>query len=140
MSVPDSFMTSRLISRRSYNPGETLRKYVQVFTNVSKTLVQKLDGVMAGNLVARKQVAKIDEDIIGLNPAWRKALVRFLMPIAWPEISTLTENNKRKKRLQELTQELINITSASGAYFNEASPEERTGSIHSLGVSTSDCF
>lgn len=50
-TVPDGFMTSRLIPRRTYNPGETLRKYVQVFTNVSKTLVQEHDGVMAGNLL-----------------------------------------------------------------------------------------
>jgi hypothetical protein len=52
-----------------------------------------------------------------------EGLVHFLMPIAWPEGSTLSENT-RKKRLQELTQKLINLTSSSGAYFNEASPEE----------------
>lgn len=65
--------------------------------------------------------------------------MHFLMPIAWPEGSTLSENT-RKKRLQELTQKLINLTSSSGAYFNEAFPEGQNGSIHSLRITTSDCF
>ncbi|GAB5590129.1 hypothetical protein Unana1_05029 [Umbelopsis nana] len=123
-TVPDGFLTSRLIPRSNFSPGESLAKYTQVFTNVSKTLMQELGGVMAGNLVAGGQVAKIDPESVGVNPAWRTALVHLIIPIAWPENSTLVDKQWKKKRLQELTQRLIDMTPDSGAYLNEASPEE----------------
>ncbi|GAB5586744.1 hypothetical protein Unana1_01644 [Umbelopsis nana] len=104
-TVPDGFLTSRLIPRSNFSPGESLAKYTQVFTKVSKTLMQELGGP--------RSESRLENGTRKLDYSYRLAR-KF----------NSYRQTVEKKRLQELTQRLIDMTPESGAYLNEASPEE----------------
>ncbi|KAG8946326.1 hypothetical protein FRC03_001424 [Tulasnella sp. 419] len=79
------------------------------------------------NVVAGGAVSKVDPDSVALNPAWRNgALASANVGYgAWPDSANATEILWRQQQTTALSERLGDIIGpGSGAYFNEADPNE----------------
>ncbi|TFK57070.1 FAD-binding domain-containing protein [Heliocybe sulcata] len=75
-------------------------------------------------LVAGGAVSKVDPEATGLNPAWRTALAELVTAVEWPEGSTIADINDQHTALTQKVSVLEGLAPGSGAYLNEASPDE----------------
>ncbi|KAH7930955.1 FAD-binding domain-containing protein [Leucogyrophana mollusca] len=80
----------------------------------------ELDGV-AFNFVGGGQMAKINPDSVGVNPAWRRTLVHITFGTGWQDGSTVEEIQQNIGALKAKIKRIRDLTPFSGAYFNEAS-------------------
>lgn len=71
------------------------------------------------SLVAGGKVSEIDPDSVGVNPAWRKAVVHAAFGVSWPEGTSSQEIQKMVANITQVESQLRELTPASGAYFNE---------------------
>ncbi|KAH7907437.1 hypothetical protein BJ138DRAFT_1160149 [Hygrophoropsis aurantiaca] len=73
------------------------------------------------NFVAGGEVSKINPDSVGVNPAWRKAIIHATFGFNWPFGATSQEIDALVTQLKAEESALHDLTPQSGAYFNEAS-------------------
>jgi hypothetical protein len=71
------------------------------------------------SLVAGGTVSKVNPELTGLNPAWRKALTHVVWGTGWDEGAPVSEINKLRAVLAESLQNFTDLTGSS-AYYNEA--------------------
>ncbi|KAI5994875.1 hypothetical protein EDC04DRAFT_2613108 [Pisolithus marmoratus] len=102
-------ITSRLLSR------DTL---VNQYADVAEVLYDCQAGL---NMVGGGKVSQIDPDSVGLNPAWRNAIVETVCGVSWADGTTAAEIAGQIDRLKVWIKEMYALTPQAGAYFNEAS-------------------
>ena len=71
------------------------------------------------SLVTGGQVARVDPDATGLNPAWRNSMVYVGIGTSWDDGATLAEIDAARQLLIQDMKTLEGIAPESGAYFNE---------------------
>jgi len=101
-------------------------------------------------------VSEIDPDSVGVNPAWRKAVVHAAFGVSWPEGTSSRKIQEMVADVKQVDSQLRELTPSSGAYFNEVQYDffwhhhsrpyyslvcrhrygRRTGSIHFLATTT----
>jgi len=64
-------------------------------------------------------VSKIDPDSVGVNPAWRKAVVHAAFGVSWPEGTSSRKIPEMVADVKQVESQLRELTPSSGAYFNE---------------------
>jgi hypothetical protein len=62
---------------------------------------------------------------MGVNPAWRTALVHFISILTWPEGTSSSEIRKIQDTQRQHLEALSDLDKNAGAYLNEASLYER---------------
>jgi hypothetical protein len=71
------------------------------------------------SFVAGGKVSEIDPDSVGVNPAWRKAVLHATFGVSWPEGTSSQEIQEMVASGTQVESRLRELTPASGAYFNE---------------------
>ncbi|RDX55832.1 FAD-binding domain-containing protein, partial [Lentinus brumalis] len=87
--------------------------------HVAETLLP-LTGLVMG-LYAGGAVAQVDPDTMGLNPAWRNALLHTIFATGWVEGTPVNVIDGLIDQLRQNMTSLRSLAPDSGAYFNEAS-------------------
>jgi hypothetical protein len=70
------------------------------------------------SFVAGGAVSKADPDSVGVNPAWRKAIVHITADAVWEEGQPLSDIRNAQQKVRDILNELDKV--GDGAYFNEA--------------------
>ncbi|KAH7909424.1 hypothetical protein BJ138DRAFT_1155354 [Hygrophoropsis aurantiaca] len=96
-------------------PRDTLANHSKELTEIV------LPNGLTWNSVAGGQVSKIDPDSVGVNPAWRKAVLHITFGVGWDFGATAQAINAQIEILKAEEKKLHDLTPKSGAYFNEAS-------------------
>lgn len=116
-----ALLASRLIPLESFNRYDELGS---LLVDISSEL-DVAGGTMVGHLVAGGEVNKKDPDSVGVNPAWRKALMHIVLSNAKFSPNATAKHRKAVgERLTKLNSKLIDFTPGSGAYMNEADIDE----------------
>ncbi|KIJ63201.1 hypothetical protein HYDPIDRAFT_93112 [Hydnomerulius pinastri MD-312] len=102
-------MASRLLSRDTLENG---------YQDISKVF---FDCGASWNLVAGGKVSEIDPDSVGLNPAWRDAIIEALCVVQWPDGTPSQEIHEKVDEVKSLIKAIHDATPNDSAYFNEAS-------------------
>ncbi|KIJ61684.1 hypothetical protein HYDPIDRAFT_115467 [Hydnomerulius pinastri MD-312] len=89
------------------------------YQNVSDVLFNL--GSYSWNAVAGGKVSEIDPDSVGLNPAWRKALLHVTFGQTWPEGAAADDIDSAIDLIKQGLKSVHKLAPDSGAYFNEAS-------------------
>jgi len=92
-------------------------------TELTKALLEVIPDV-SWNSVAGGKVAEADPDSVGLNPAWRKALVSINWGATWDDGTDAQEITSLLNTVKEQEASIRALMPDSGCYFNEASPFE----------------
>ncbi|KAF7791875.1 hypothetical protein EIP86_002899 [Pleurotus ostreatoroseus] len=79
---------------------------------------------LTSRLIAGGAVAKPDPNSTGLNPAWRKALVLYILWTAWDEGASSSVIEQQRDTLKRYTSVLNDLVPHAGTYLNEASLHE----------------
>ena len=87
---------------------------------------------MIYSLVGGGAVAKADPSSVGVNPAWRKALLHVIYGVFWPEGASSSSIAQGRAQLKNYTEVLNQLAPSSGAYFNEVTiyPRQSRSEIH----------
>ncbi|KAH7921690.1 FAD-binding domain-containing protein [Leucogyrophana mollusca] len=96
-------------------PRETLENQSKELSDILFT------NQLTWNFVAGGEVSKIDPNSVGVNPAWRKAIIHVIFGFNWPFGATSEEIDGLVEVLKAEEKALHDLTPESGAYFNEAS-------------------
>lgn len=75
----------------------------------------------SGSLVAGGAVASADPSSVGLNPAWRKALMHTVVGAVWDEGATIATITQQRDAVKQYTSALDSLVPRAGAYLNEVS-------------------
>jgi hypothetical protein len=70
------------------------------------------------SFVAGGAVSRADPDSVGVNPAWRKAILHIVAAVAWEDGQPVSEIRDAQQRLREMLNELEKV--GDGSYLNEA--------------------
>ncbi|OAX31836.1 FAD-binding domain-containing protein [Rhizopogon vinicolor AM-OR11-026] len=94
--------------------------------DVLETKYQELSDIMFPlgsvlDFVAGGKVSEIDPDSVGVNPAWRNAVLHATFGISWPEGASSQEVQEIIDGVTQVENQLRELTPISSAYFNEAS-------------------
>ncbi|KAG0258885.1 hypothetical protein DFQ27_004393 [Actinomortierella ambigua] len=84
---------------------------------------QYLMHLMAGGQVAAA-AQQGHADKTSLLPAWRKALIHVVVTASWEDRTPLSQQRRIQRTLTTAMDRLRKLTPGSGAYTNEADPEE----------------
>ena len=71
------------------------------------------------SFVAGGKVSEINPDSVGVNPAWRKAMIHATFGVTWPEGTSFREIEDMVSGVRQGEHQLRELTPDSGAYFNE---------------------
>ncbi|KAF5349314.1 hypothetical protein D9758_011762 [Tetrapyrgos nigripes] len=71
--------------------------------------------------VAGAAVSKVDPDAMGLNPAWRSAMIHMVARANWADGLTADEIHSIEDRLRDELAVMEGLNPGGGAYLNEAS-------------------
>lgn len=66
-------------------------------------------------------VSDVDPDTMGLNPAWRTALLHAIFSTSWAEGTSVDVINSIMDEVRQNMTTLRGLAPHSGAYFNEVS-------------------
>jgi FAD/FMN-containing dehydrogenase len=82
-------------------------------------------GIVIGHLVAGGQVSNTSQNN-SVNPAWRTALLHMVYAQSWPDGTSIEDQQKLAVHVTEQVEILQTVAggSQSGAYMNEADPNE----------------
>ncbi|KAG0202270.1 hypothetical protein BGX31_003638 [Mortierella sp. GBA43] len=113
---------SRLIPRRNFESSKGTRQLTDALIRVQDALRKNSNpyAELITHLVAGGQVTKGSVTETSVNPVWRKALIHVVATTQWgldtPEVT--------QKSIAGAIQHLRDVAPDSGAYFNEADPNE----------------
>ncbi|KAJ3499682.1 hypothetical protein NLG97_g128 [Lecanicillium saksenae] len=109
---------SRLLPAQSLLDRDALRQMLQEVSGVSRDNTTSIPTpAIIGHVIANAKNANMDT---GLNPAWRKAVVHFLMVGGWPDDdSKAVAQIVRDDVTFRKTYAMRKLAPDSGAYFNE---------------------
>ncbi|KAF9345397.1 hypothetical protein BGX34_004804, partial [Mortierella sp. NVP85] len=117
---------SRLIPRRNFESMKDVGELTEGFVRVQDAL-QSYSNPYAGmitHLVAGGQVSKGNRAETSVNPAWRNALIHVVATTQWALDTPETVRKSIARKLTAAIQHLRDLSPGSGAYFNEADPNE----------------
>jgi len=112
----DAFSGSRLLERSIFeNQSQSLSQIFKDMINNNMPFIN----VIIGHLVAGGAVSLHYDDAI--NPAWRTALIHYVIVVNFTDYSQVSEASERVETATNLLREL---SPQSGAYLNEADVNE----------------
>ena len=82
------------------------------------------------SVIAGGKVSQFGPDSVGLNPAWRNAVVEATCGADWEENTPSKEIRARIQRLKERIQAMYDLTPNDGAYLNEVGHRRMSGREH----------
>ena len=94
--------------------------YLSVFFLISREAEHAILRIpLPHSLVTGGEVARVDPDSTGLNPAWRKSLVYTTLGTGWEDGADSTQIDAARQLLIQDMKILEGIAPESGAYLNE---------------------
>ncbi|KAF9898158.1 hypothetical protein BX616_004404 [Lobosporangium transversale] len=126
-SGSNTILGSRLIPKANFEDAAGISQLVDVMMEAQDDL-GKLMGpagaTVLGHLVAGGQVSKGNSRETSVLPAWRKALFHVVVAAFWPDTAHPGAPQYMGEKITATTQRFRDISPGSGAYFNEADPNE----------------
>ncbi|KAF9291710.1 hypothetical protein BGZ68_002734 [Mortierella alpina] len=118
-------MGSRLIPSRNFDSPRAVSELTDALLEVQERLLPgNPTGTFVTNLVAGGAVANGSSVDTSVVPAWRDTLVHIWTAATWGDDATLAEQDARSRTITATTGLLRKLTPGSGAYINEADPNE----------------
>ncbi|KAG0027070.1 hypothetical protein BGZ81_005902 [Podila clonocystis] len=122
----NSLLGSRLIPRVNFETSEGVNKLTDALLDIQTDLEHYgnergafITHLVAGGLVRNGTIAETS-----VLPAWRKALMHIVAMGYWEDGTPIAVQNVIARKLTAATQRLRDLTPGSGAYMNEADPNE----------------
>ncbi|KAF9990526.1 hypothetical protein BGZ75_001399 [Mortierella antarctica] len=122
----NALLGSRLIPRRNFESTKGVEDLTTALVNIQKDLKEYGNpvGTFITHLVAGGAVRNGTNAETSVLPAWRKALMHIVDMTAWNDDTPLALQKLFARKLTAANQRLRDLTPGSGAYFNEADPNE----------------
>ncbi|KAI1300858.1 hypothetical protein EDD11_005927 [Mortierella claussenii] len=122
----NTILGSRLIPRSSFESATGTIDLANAIVNIQEDLQDYGNprGAIITHLVAGGSVSKGTSVETSVLPAWRKALMHLVLMSSWADDTPIAVQHLFARKLTAATQRLRDLTPGSGAYFNEADPNE----------------
>ncbi|UJR21605.1 hypothetical protein I4U23_024687 [Adineta vaga] len=106
-------------------PETIVRNQAQQIADIFLQVKDANNSFLIGHLVAGGRVANTTQNN-SINPAWRNALLHMVYAQSWSDVTSREDQEKLAKLVTEKVKLLQTISggSQSGAYMNEADPNE----------------
>ncbi|KAF9959722.1 hypothetical protein BGZ72_008969 [Mortierella alpina] len=121
-----TLLGSRLIPRRNFESPKGVKDLSDALINIQKDLKDYGNpvGSFITHLIAGGAVRNGTTAETSVLPAWREALVHIVDMVFWPDDTPLAIQKLYARKLTAATKRLRDLTPGSGAYMNEADPNE----------------